>query len=71
MLTGGRNCCRAFKASDPRTKDKLRRISGLRGIDIFVCGPTGAIEKLEPRHPVVRKAVFCGEIPDLAYEGEE
>ena len=41
----------AFKTTNPRAEDKLRRLSGLRGVDIFVYRQSGNPEKLEPRHP--------------------
>ena len=39
----------SFKASDSIAVDKLRRLSGLRGVDIFLHQPSGGLQKLEPR----------------------
>ena len=41
----------SFKATNPLAIDKLRRLSGLRGVDIFLHRPSGRLEKLEPRNP--------------------
>ena len=41
----------SFKATNSLAIDKLRRLSGLRGVDIFLHRPSGRLEKLEPRHP--------------------
>ena len=41
----------SFKATNARAKEKLRRLSGLRGVDIFLHRQSGAIEKLEPKPP--------------------
>ena len=38
-----------FKTTNARAEGKLRRLSGLRGVDIFVCRQSGNHEKLEPR----------------------
>ena len=41
----------SFKATNSFAIDKLRRLSGLRGVDIFLRRPSGRLEKLEPRSP--------------------
>ena len=41
----------SFKATNVRAKEKLRRLSGLRGVDIFLHRQSGAVEKLEPKPP--------------------
>ena len=40
-----------FKATNSLAIDKLRRLSGLRDVDIFLHRPSGRGEKLEPRTP--------------------
>ncbi len=64
LAEGGYASDVSFKASDPRTSDKLRRVSGLRGIDIFLYGPNGDREKLQPRYPVTLKAEYSEDIPE-------
>ena len=39
-----------FKATNSLAIDKLRRLSGLRDVDIFLHRPSGRHEKLEPRN---------------------
>lgn len=41
----------SFKATNSLAIDKLRRLSGLRGVNIFLHCPSGRLEKLEPRSP--------------------
>ena len=40
----------SFKATNSLAIDKLRRLSGLRGVDIFLHCPSGGLEKLEPKN---------------------
>ena len=40
----------SFKATNSLAIDKLRRLSGLRDVDIFLHRPSGRVEKLEPRN---------------------
>ena len=40
----------SFKSTNSLAIDKLRRLSGLRGVDIFIHQPSGRLEKLEPRN---------------------
>lgn len=40
-----------FKTTNTRSKEKLRRLSGLRGVDIFLHRKSGEPEKLEPKPP--------------------
>ena len=53
----------AFKATNARARDKLRRLSGLRGVDLFLHGHAGTPEKLKPRPP---EALQVQEVPDYA-----
>lgn len=41
----------SFKATNSIAVEKLRRLSGLRGVDIFLRCPSGRLEKLQPRSP--------------------
>ena len=41
----------SFKTTNTRAKEKLRRLSGLRGVDIFLQRQSGAIEKVDPKPP--------------------
>ena len=41
----------SFKTTKTRAKEKLRRLSGLRGVDIFLHQQSGAPEKLKPNPP--------------------
>ncbi len=40
-----------FKTTNPRAEDKLRRLSGLRCVDIFMHRQSGNSEKLAPKEP--------------------
>ena len=42
-----------FKTTNSLAIDKLRRLSGLRGVDIFLKCPSGRFEKLKPKSPDV------------------
>ena len=53
----------AFKATSARARDKLRRLSGLRGVDLFLHGHAGTPEKLNPKPP---EALQVQEVPDYA-----
>ena len=51
----------SFKTTNARAKEKLRRLSGLRDVNLFLHRQQGAPEKLEPKLP---EALQVHEAPD-------
>lgn len=51
LIESGHSTDVSFKTTNPRAIDNLRRLSGLRNVDVFLYGPSGRPNKLEPRHP--------------------
>ena len=51
LMKSGHDQHVSFKATNSLAVEKLRRLSGLRGVDIFLHCPSGRLEKLEPRSP--------------------
>lgn len=49
LIDSGHAASVAFKTTNLRAEDKLRRLSGLRDVDIFVYRQSGDQEKLERR----------------------
>lgn len=64
LIEGGYANHVSFMTDDARTKEKLQRVSGLRGVDVFVCGPNGRLETLEPKFSSTPHAQFSPEKPD-------
>lgn len=65
LVEGGyaNNIC--FMTDDARAKERLRRVSGLRGIEVFVCGPGGDSERLDPTYPQAAQVQFSTEKPNI------
>lgn len=65
LVEGGYANDVCFMTEDARAKERLQRVSGLRGIEVFVCGPEGVLERLEPTLPQAPQVQFSSEKPDI------
>lgn len=54
----------SFRTTSARAKEKLRRLSGLRDVSLFLHQQLGAPEKLEPRLPAPSAAQGAPDSPD-------
>ena len=61
LIDGDRTHDVIFKTTSSRVKDKLRRLSGLRGVDIFMYRQSGNQEKLEPRRLDTLQVRYLGD----------
>ena len=51
LIDSGRTGDVTFKTANARAKEKLRRLSGLRDVNLFLHRELGSPEKLEPKSP--------------------
>ena len=65
LMEGGYANHVSFMTDDVHTKEKLQRVSGLRGVGVFACGPNGRLERLEPKFSNTPRARFSPGKPDL------